>query len=48
MAALVAPLLLARCGPAHDPLDTPIAWWHNLQGGVIAEQRPPPPGVDAP
>ena len=44
----VAPLapLLAGCGP--DPVGTPIAWWHSLQGGAIAEQRPPPPGVDDP
>ena len=28
--------------------DTPIGWWHDLQGGVIADQRPPPPGVDDP
>ncbi len=29
-------------------LDTPIDWWHDLQGGKIAEVRPPPPGVDDP
>ena len=29
-------------------LDTPISWWHDLQGGKIAEVRPPPPGVDDP
>lgn len=29
-------------------LDTPIGWWHDLQGGKIAEVRPPPPGVDDP
>ncbi len=45
---LVGILLLAGCGPGRDPVDTPIAWWHQLQGGAIAEQRPPPPGVDAP
>ncbi len=28
--------------------DTPIGWWHDLQGGVIADRRPPPPGVDDP
>jgi outer membrane protein OmpA-like peptidoglycan-associated protein len=26
----------------------PVTWWHNLQGGAIAEQRPPPPGADQP
>jgi len=29
-------------------LETPIGWWHDLQGGKIAEVRPPPPGVDDP
>jgi outer membrane protein OmpA-like peptidoglycan-associated protein len=26
----------------------PVSWWHGLQGGKIAEQRPPPPGADQP
>ena len=26
----------------------PVTWWHDLQGGKIAEQRPPPPGADQP
>ena len=30
------------------PVDTPIEWWHDLQGGTIAEERPPPPGVGDP
>lgn len=29
-------------------LDTPIEWWHGLQGGKIAAVRPPPPGVGDP
>lgn len=29
-------------------LDTPVDWWHDLQGGKIAEVRPPPPGIDDP
>lgn len=29
-------------------LDTPIDWWHGLQGGRIAQDRPPPPGVNDP
>jgi hypothetical protein len=45
--ALCAALLLAGCGGA-SPLNRPIAWWHDLQGGAIAEQRPPPPGVGLP
>ena len=39
-------LLVAGCGT--DPVGTPVQWWHDLQGGAIAEQRPPPPGVDDP
>ena len=26
----------------------PVAWWHSLEGGAIAEQRPPPPGANDP
>ncbi len=26
----------------------PVAWYHDLEGGAIAEQRPPPPNSDAP
>lgn len=29
-------------------LDEPIDWWHGLQGGVIARERPPPPGIGDP
>jgi outer membrane protein OmpA-like peptidoglycan-associated protein len=39
--------LLAGCGH-RDPIDTPLNWWHQLEGGAIAQQRPPPPGVDDP
>ncbi|MBV9750859.1 MAG: hypothetical protein JO157_18790 [Acetobacteraceae bacterium] len=28
--------------------DTPVDWWHQLEGGAIAEDRPPPPGASAP
>jgi outer membrane protein OmpA-like peptidoglycan-associated protein len=31
-------------GRAFDPVD----WWHELEGGRIAEARPPPPNADAP
>lgn len=40
--------MLALCGCARDPVQTPVAWWHQLQGGAIAEQRPPPPGENLP
>jgi outer membrane protein OmpA-like peptidoglycan-associated protein len=43
---LLAALGLAAC--AHDPLDTPVNWWHDLVGGQIAASRPPPPGADLP
>lgn len=44
---LLPAALMAGC--AHrDPVDTPVAWWHQLEGGAIARQRPPPPGVDDP
>ena len=49
--ALVAPVLgaLALSGCGHqDPLSTPVAWWHDLSGGAIAADRPPPPGQDLP
>ncbi len=39
-------LSLAGCGPS--PVGTPVTWWHDLEGGVIAERRPPPPGADLP
>jgi outer membrane protein OmpA-like peptidoglycan-associated protein len=44
---LFAAALLAGCGGG-NPLDTPVSWFHDLEGGVIAEQRPPPPGVGMP
>lgn len=46
-AVLLAVLLLAGCGH-RDAVDAPVGWWHQLQGGAIAEQRPPPPGVNDP
>ncbi|HXT82040.1 MAG TPA: hypothetical protein VN702_20940, partial [Acetobacteraceae bacterium] len=24
----------------------PVNWWHSMEGGKIAEQRPPPPGAN--
>lgn len=29
-------------------LDNPVDWWHQLQGGPIADERPPPPGITDP
>lgn len=28
--------------------DRPVDWWHQLQGGPVAADRPPPPGIDDP
>lgn len=42
------PVLVLLAGCQHDPVDTPVGWWHQLEGGAIAGQRPPPPGVDDP
>lgn len=56
MLAVLLAVLLATAGcsgvermsDSKLTLDTPIDWWHDLQGGKIAEVRPPPPGVDDP
>jgi len=43
---MLAPLVfLAGCSTFEAI--TPVSWWHDLQGGKIAEERPPPPGADA-
>jgi len=41
---LLAP---AGCGGKVAP-DAPLAWWHDLEGGIVASQRPPPPGEHDP
>ncbi|MBB2205665.1 hypothetical protein HLH27_11635 [Gluconacetobacter takamatsuzukensis] len=48
LAGLLAGLLpLAGC--AHrDAVDSTLDWFHQYQGGVIAQQRPPPPGAHDP
>ena len=53
-AALCCLALIAGCSSVESfydsklSLDQPIDWWHQLQGGEIAEQRPPPPGINDP
>ena len=42
-----AMVLLAGCSPTEGSVN-PVDWWHALEGGRIAEQRPPPPNADAP
>ena len=44
---MIASPALAGC--AHQGVvGTPVSWWHQLEGGAIAKQRPPPPGVNDP
>jgi len=40
-------LLLGACSSVPKEIN-PVAWWHSLEGGPVAEQRPPPPGADDP
>jgi outer membrane protein OmpA-like peptidoglycan-associated protein len=40
-------LALSSCSSLPDRIN-PVTWWHDLNGGAIAEQRPPPPNADAP
>lgn len=47
--AVAAMALLGGCGSGHrDTVDTLADWYHNHQGGVIGQQRPPPPGAHDP
>ncbi len=45
-AMLLACVLLAGCGGASD--GGPVGWWHQLEGGRIAADRPAPPNANAP
>ncbi|HEX4172689.1 MAG TPA: OmpA family protein [Acetobacteraceae bacterium] len=47
LAAISALLLLSGCSSLPGSMN-PVSWWHDLQGGKIAEERPPPPGADQP
>jgi len=40
----LAAAMLALSAFSHDPLDTPVNWYHQAEGGEIAKLRPPPPG----
>ncbi len=42
---LAAGVALVACS---DPLSAPVDLFHDLQGGEIALQRPPPPGAGQP
>ena len=39
---------IADLGGARIADANPVDWWHNLEGGAIAEQRPDPPGAQDP
>lgn len=39
---------IERANDSKLSVDTPVDWWHGLQGGKIADVRPPPPGVTDP
>ncbi|MCB8881572.1 hypothetical protein ACELLULO517_15085 [Acidisoma cellulosilytica] len=51
LGAITAPagllLLLAGCSDVPNSID-PVSWWHNMEGGAIAQDRPPPPNPKAP
>ena len=40
-------LALAGCSSFPSSIN-PVSWWHGLEGGKIAKERPPPPGADQP
>ncbi len=46
LAVPCVPALLAGCSTLQSV--NPVNWWHSMEGGKIAEQRPPPPGADQP
>lgn len=49
MRLMAAGVLLALCGCANGVgAYDPVVWWHHLEGGQIAKNRPPPPGINAP
>ena len=47
VAGLAAVLGGCSDGPTLASIN-PVDWWHGLEGGPIAQTRPPPPNADAP
>lgn len=47
LGAMLSALVLGGCASVPSSIN-PVSWWHSLQGGAIAEQRPPPPGATDP
>lgn len=46
--AVLLSVSLALGGCAGPAADGPVQWWHQLEGGRIAQDRPAPPNADAP
>ena len=47
LAGLGLLLALGGCSDVPDRIN-PVSWWHHLEGGAIAQDRPPPPNANAP
>lgn len=45
---ILAPMALILAGCSSSSSLNPVNWWHGLQGGRIAEERPAPPNAEAP
>lgn len=45
---MLAGLVVMAVAGCADSAADPVLWWHDLEGGLIAEQRPPPPNADQP
>jgi outer membrane protein OmpA-like peptidoglycan-associated protein len=41
------PVVLGGCSDVPDRIN-PVTWWHHMEGGEIAQYRPPPPNPTAP
>ena len=46
--AIATALALSLAACSQDPFGPAVDLYHNLQGGEIAQQRPPPPGANEP
>ena len=49
LGVLLAGLPVVLLGGCSDGFSmNPVDWWHDMEGGRLAESRPPPPNADAP
>ncbi len=48
LTALVMLLTLVGCSQPDWSKMNPETWWHNMEGGAIAQSRPPAPGANQP